>query len=460
MSDFSPAPSERPDYRRELELARFSRLSYLDPASVIDSDRRINPDYEHLLDHGLGLNRWEYIRTVDSNAASGFVAHVFIQHEPDKRMVLAIRGSDNPVDWSGPNAAVARDGDLLDLMNLPSPVTKQTRAQMLRLQEAILPGDAWHPQFRDALDFALELQQTYGTQGYRMMVAGHSGGGAQGQVIAHTFGWDGRSFDAPGAANIVQSRGYREWLAGHGLQPVGVPPYTSDPFASGFLNYKVNNSVVAYKTGPHLGDAQSISSFVGREGFGPNARYAAGLLGGGISETPLLGPVLKATGAGRLATVVGTAAHGTQHGVDALDRHDIHRVVAVFEEAVRRQDRGDRQPLPVYGEQGTHEAVPVAAAGTGDGGRGLAMPSTSAPPMAQSCDPPGQGAMARFFDASLRGQRGAFHDAARELCATPEAMAWLDSGRAQLQAVRPEVVVAQADPAPRQVAPEDPAAMR
>src|SRR5690606_39981601 len=113
---------------------------------------------------------------VDSSHATGFEAHCYIKLEPVKRMLQSIRGSDNPVDWSGPNAAVARDGDLLELMNLPSPVTAQARAQMLRLQEAILPGEAWHPQFRDALDFAHELQQTYGAHGYRMMVDGHAGG--------------------------------------------------------------------------------------------------------------------------------------------------------------------------------------------------------------------------------------------------------------------------------------------
>lgn len=34
-------------------------------------------------------------------------------------------------------------------------------------------------------------------------------------VIAHTFGWDGRSCDAPGPAYIIELDGYREWLAGN-----------------------------------------------------------------------------------------------------------------------------------------------------------------------------------------------------------------------------------------------------
>src|SRR5690606_21756868 len=154
---------------------------------------------------------------------------------------------------------------------------------------------------------------------------------------------------APGAANIIQSKGYSAWLAANGIEPAGVPAYRPDPFVSGFLNYTVNNSAVAYNTGPHLGQRQQISSYAGREGFGSKARHAAGIIGGGIGNTPLVGPALKLSGLGRLGTVVTTTAHGAQYGVDAFDRHDINRVVALFEEAVRRQDRGDDRPLPVLG---------------------------------------------------------------------------------------------------------------
>jgi len=362
MSDYPPSPWERIDYWRELELARFSRLSYLDKENVDNPDPRVNPDHRHLLDGELGPRRWERIDTRDFNDSSGFVAHAFMQDRPDKRIVLAIRGSDNAADWAGPNLAVSRDGELLDMLNLSSPGTDRTRAQMARVQEALLPGDAWDPQFRQALDFARELRDRYVPQGYRIEVTGHSLGGAPAQLISHTFGWNGRSFDAPGAANIVASKGYRDWLVDNGVHPAHAPRFRADPFDSGFLNYKVNNSAVSHKTGPHLGDAQSISSLVGREGFGPHARYAAGIAGGAISETPLLGQALKATGAGRLASVVGYAAHGAQHGLDAPDRHDIGRVVAVFEEAVRRQDRGDRQPLPIFGDHGLPPAPPVARA--------------------------------------------------------------------------------------------------
>ena len=288
--------SRRIDYRNELELARFSRVSYLDDLDVLDE--QTNRDYKHLFAEKLSSDRWLQVAHVDRNVTGGLVAYAFV-NDSHKRVVIAIRGSDNLADWTGPNIALARDGELLDMLKLPSPGTDRTRAQMAALQEKLLPGDAWDPYFKDALDFALEVRNAYEPQGYRVDAVGHSLGGAGAQVVAHAFGWSGRSFDAPGAANIVESQGYRQWLADNDVTPARVPGFRPSFVASestGFLNYEVNNSVVSRKAGPHLGESQSISSLTGREGFCSHARYVAGLLGGGISETPLLGQALKATG--------------------------------------------------------------------------------------------------------------------------------------------------------------------
>jgi hypothetical protein len=89
----------------------------------------------------------------DHNATTGLVIHAFVDHA-EQRIVIAVRGGDDPLDGKGPNIVVARDGELLDLMGAPAPATDRTRAQMARLQEAVLPGDARDPQFRQALDFA------------------------------------------------------------------------------------------------------------------------------------------------------------------------------------------------------------------------------------------------------------------------------------------------------------------
>ncbi|MGY1458727.1 hypothetical protein ACW5F0_08780 [Luteimonas sp. A534] len=383
------------------------------------------------------MERWLQEKYENLSDASGFVAYAFA-NESQKRVVIAIRGSDNAADWSGPNLALARDGELLDLLGLPSPGTDRTRAQMASIQEKLLPGDAWDPQFREALDFALKVQDTYGAQGYRIEVVGHSLGGAHAQVLSHTFGWDGRSFDAPGAANIVQSQGYRQWLEDNGATPSLVPRFRPSFFAAdgtGFLNYEVNNSVVSKKSGPHLGESQSISSFTGREGLASHTRYAAGVVGGAINETPLLRQALKTMGGARLASTIGHAAHGSHHGIDAPDRHGTDRIVAVFEEAVRRQERGDRQPLPIWGHHDVQD--PKALAGVTQCRPLLAQASLEQQQRAVRSlfDGPDDGPFARFFDATMAGDADAVRRVARELCAGPEATAWLQSGRERLKAL-------------------------
>lgn len=441
IPDPPPEYSRGLDYRKELELARFSRVSYLDQAGA--RNRSENPDHEHLFAENLGSDRWLQVDHKNLNDSSGFVAYAFV-NDDQKRVVIAIRGSDNAPDWSGPNVALARDGELLDMLNLPSPGTDRTRAQFAKLQETLLPGEAWDPQFRQALDFAKAVRDRYEPMGYRIEPVGHSMGGAHAQVLSHTFGWGGRSFDAPGAANIVQSQGYRQWLTDNGVTHAQVPRFQVPPtrsshdasYDTGFLNYEVNNSVVSKKAGPHLGESQSISSFTGREGFGSHARYAAGIVGGAINETPLLGQALKATGATRLAATIGYAAHGSQHGIDALDRHDTSRIVAVFEEAVRRQDRGDRLPLPILGDQYKRDLPPLAHADP----RQKAFEGTAMERQQQAVrslvEGPSDGPLGRLMDATMSGDTEAFRKAARELYATPETKAWLQAGQDRLQALQ------------------------
>ncbi|WFC41923.1 hypothetical protein [Pseudoxanthomonas sp. SE1] len=417
------------DYRKELVMARFSRASYLDQSGINSADKRINPDYEQLFAESLGSQRWRLLHSGDHNSTSGLVIHAFA-NDAEKHIVIAVRGSDDPLDWKGPNIAVARDGELPDLMGAPAPATDRTRAQMARLQEAVLPGDAWDPQFQQALDFAKGVQDTYGRQGYRIEVTGHSAGGAHAQVLSHTFGWGGRTFDAPGAANIVASDGYRQWLGEHRMTPMQAPDFRADAFDGGFLNYTVNNSVVSHKTGPHIGEAQSISSLEGREGFGSHARYVAGLVGGGINETPLAGQAFKASGLGRLANLVGPIAHGSQHGVDALDRHDMSRIVGVFEEAVRRQEQGERQPLPIFGERALPPEPPLASHEARQPAHEATFPATGHALLAGS----GREALARMLEAASRGDADACRAAMERLHASPEAEAWLKNGQERLLA--------------------------
>ena len=55
MSDMPRSPFTQVDYSRDLELARFSRVAYLDRVNVTNPDNRVNPDYQYLFDkEGLG----------------------------------------------------------------------------------------------------------------------------------------------------------------------------------------------------------------------------------------------------------------------------------------------------------------------------------------------------------------------------------------------------------------------
>ena len=272
------------------------------------------------------------------------------QGDPDRRIVLAFRGSDEKEDWLGPNVQLALDGDLLGAAGLPGPQIDRTRKQMAEVQRAIAgavtPGmQDWHPQFEEALNYALKIHREYGAD-HRIEVTGHSLGGAHAQVVAHTFGWGGRTFDAPGARNIIGSVGYEEWCERHGITPPGAPAYepgTVQP--TNLLNYAVNNSVVSSNTGEHIGPKLSISSLAGREGLVEHAQWAAGLIGGGIADTPFLKQTLgPAIGTG--AKWVEYLSKGAAIGADASERHDMSRISRAFQEDVEAGRDMPRQ----YGE--------------------------------------------------------------------------------------------------------------
>lgn len=263
---------------------------------------------------------------------TGFTAAVFERAgDPDSRLVISFRGSDETRDWVGPNPRLAADGELLDLAGLPGPATDHTRRQMATLQTAVLSD--WDPQFEAALDYALDIQKQYGSD-HKIEVTGHSLGGAHAQIAAHTFGWGGRTFDAPGADNIINSEGYKRWCAKHEITPVGPPDYRHGGFqADSFLNYTVNNSVPSHKTGGHIGEKLSISSLIGREGLRAHGAWALGLIGGAITETPLLGKAVgMATGVNE--RWISGIANAANVAGDASDRHDMTRIVRLFQKAV------------------------------------------------------------------------------------------------------------------------------
>ncbi len=54
-------------------------------------------------------------------------------------------------------------------------------------------------------------------------------------------------------------------------------------------------------------------------------------------------------------------------------------------------------------------------------------------------DGPNDGPLAGFLDATMSGDTEAFRNAARDLCATLEAKAWLQGGKERLQALQQQV---------------------
>jgi hypothetical protein len=126
----------------------------------------------------------------------------------------------------------------------------------------------------------------------------------------------------------------KDWLEKHDISPVGAPGYQHGIVQrQSFLNYTVNNSVVSHESGDHIGEKMSISSLVGREGIKAHAAWAAGLLGGALSETPLLG---KAAGMayGINERWISGIANAANVAGDASDRHDMSRIVRLFQKAV------------------------------------------------------------------------------------------------------------------------------
>lgn len=300
--------------------------------------------------------------TIDRSRESGYFGAVFVS-ENDRKVVLAIRNADQPRDYIGPVTALMRDGDLLGAAGVPlAPKGEGQKRQMAALQEAILPGDGWHPHFADALDHARALQKAYGPQGYSFEVTGHGLGGADAQLIAHTLGWSGRAWDPLGAKNVVNSDGYKEWLQRNGIDaPRGMPPQTPQPFDDrSFVNYAVRFSPVSDKSGPHLGAVQMTSGWTGRD-LKDAPAYAASTAANVISELPLVGEIAMARGgaAGRLGTTVAKEV-GQNAVITALDdaRHDMARLVRLA------QDAAEHGRWPVRGHVPDADALrsPVAHA--------------------------------------------------------------------------------------------------
>jgi len=114
-------------------------------------------------------------------------------------------------------------------------------------------------QFSDALKYALDIKNQYqkddNGNGYSFSVTGHSLGGGISQMLAHTFGWDGATFDAPAASGIIESD---EYLA-H-VKSLGISPPTSP---SELVNFTEQGSLVSAVPGRDYVGSETDLNIVG-----------------------------------------------------------------------------------------------------------------------------------------------------------------------------------------------------
>lgn len=105
-----------------------------------------------------------------------------------------------------------------------------------------------HPQFEAALQFANQINSTYGEQpGVTISVTGHSLGGGLAQLAADVFGFGGTTFDAPGVEQLTTGTAaeqFAQFFVDTGESFGHVP--------AGFTNLTVAGSVVS-SVGDHIG---------------------------------------------------------------------------------------------------------------------------------------------------------------------------------------------------------------
>lgn len=335
-------PGAQLDLQHDAVLARLSDAVYGSRDELILAKNAGRQSIELPVNWNLvgRMEDWESSSFKDDRSTGLTAAAFEMPGDADRRVVIAFRGSDEAQDWYGPNVKLAADGDLLGAAGVSGPKTEHTQKQMGDVQRAAAGhisqasgrgSKDWDPQIEAALNYALEIRNKYGAD-HNIEVTGHSLGGAHAQIVAHTFGWGGRTFDAPGAKNILESEGYKQWCKNHNITPAGAPDYVPGTVqTASLLNYTVNNSVVSERTGDHIGPKMSISSLAGREGFKEHAQWAVGLVGGAIAETPLLDQTVgRVMGPG--AKWVEYLSKGAAVGADANERHDMSRIAKAFEE--------------------------------------------------------------------------------------------------------------------------------
>ncbi|MFZ5510307.1 MAG: hypothetical protein ACOZCP_09645, partial [Pseudomonadota bacterium] len=128
----------------------------------------------------------------------------------------------------------------------------------LAADTGILTGK-WDPQFQQGMDFLGRVRSNTDLfpRGYdpsKLLVTGHSLGGAIAQVVAQAYGLDGSTIDPGAAARVVATPEFQAAAMAAGLPAEGLGA------ASSFTNHLVVGSVVSGGTGPHVGQVSYVPS--------------------------------------------------------------------------------------------------------------------------------------------------------------------------------------------------------
>lgn len=122
-----------------------------------------------------------------------------------------------------------------------------------------IASGTWSAQFQQAMDFTKLIREdrTVFPNGFdpsKVLVTGHSLGGALAQIVAQAYGFDGSTIDPGAAMRIVQTPEFRAATIAAGLKEGG------EGASSDFTNHLVVDSVISGGTGEHVGGTSYLPS--------------------------------------------------------------------------------------------------------------------------------------------------------------------------------------------------------
>ncbi|WP_082159165.1 Mbeg1-like protein [Chromobacterium sp. LK11] len=191
--------------RNDALLGEFSKLAYKDEEIIVKA-LASDPKFEN----------WEI--NLGPKVEGSFAA-VSFRNKKDDRIVIAYRGTDDLGDVSGADLNIARG--------------------------------RYDEQFRQGMDFAQQVKKEAG-ENAKILVTGHSLGGAIAQAVSQSFGFDGATIDPAAAGGVIKTQQYKEKNKSMGL------PAAGKGMPKTFKNYVVDGSAVSGLTGPHLGSKTTL----------------------------------------------------------------------------------------------------------------------------------------------------------------------------------------------------------